>query len=121
MTNNNLSDVVRYLFLGLAELPEQPLRVLLVVVVGVSGPAPLLPQVPHLLLQLGAQLRLHRLPLLAGRLHVPHKTSVLRIRRIHMFLGLPGSESGSIGQRHGSGSCYHQAKMVRKTLIPTVL
>jgi hypothetical protein len=27
---------------------------------------------------------------------------------------------GSIGQRHGSGSFYHQAKIVRKTLIPTV-
>ncbi len=31
----------------------------------------------------------------------------------------PGS--GSICQRHGSGSFYHQAKIVRKTLIPTVL
>jgi hypothetical protein len=27
----------------------------------------------------------------------------------------------SISQRHGSGSFYHQAKIVRKTLIPTVL
>ncbi len=36
--------------------------------------------------------------------------------------GPPGSESGSISQRHaGSGSFYHQAKVVRKTLIPTVL
>ncbi len=35
--------------------------------------------------------------------------------------GPPGSESGSISQRHGSGSFYHQAKIVRKTLIPTVL
>jgi hypothetical protein len=36
----------------------------------------------------------------------------------HVF-GPPGS--GSISQRYGSGSLYHQAKMVRKTLIPTVL
>ncbi len=42
------------------------------------------------------------------------------IRRIHMFLGL-GSEYGSLCQRYGSGSFYHQAKIVRKTLIPTVL
>jgi hypothetical protein len=38
--------------------------------------------------------------------------------------GPPGSGSGSISQRHGSGSgsFYHQAKkVVRKTLIPTVL
>ncbi len=34
-----------------------------------------------------------------------------------------GSGSRSISQRHGSGSgsFYHQAKIVRKTLIPTVL
>ncbi len=39
--------------------------------------------------------------------------------------GPPGSGSwsgpGSISQRYGSGSFYHQAKIVRKTLIPTVL
>jgi hypothetical protein len=29
--------------------------------------------------------------------------------------------SGYIIQRYGSGSFYHQAKIVRKTLIPTVL
>jgi hypothetical protein len=29
--------------------------------------------------------------------------------------------SGSISTRYGSGSFYHQAKIVRKTLIPTVL
>jgi hypothetical protein len=34
-----------------------------------------------------------------------------------MFLGLPGS----VSQRYGSGSFYHQAKTVRKTLIPNVL
>jgi hypothetical protein len=37
--------------------------------------------------------------------------------------GSPGSGSGPISQRYGSGSesYYHQAKIVRKTLIPTVL
>jgi hypothetical protein len=29
--------------------------------------------------------------------------------------------SGSISQRYGSGSFHHQAKIVRKTLIPIVL
>jgi hypothetical protein len=54
------------------------------------------------------------------------RSSVLRIRiptrisRIHVF-GPLGSESGSISQRYGSGSLYHQRKIVRKTLIPTVL
>jgi hypothetical protein len=51
----------------------------------------------------------------------------------HVF-GHPGSGSGSITQRYGSGSItqwygsgygsgsfYHQAKIVRKTLIPTAL
>jgi hypothetical protein len=33
--------------------------------------------------------------------------------------GPPGS--GSVSQRYGSGSLYHQVKIVRKTLIPTVL
>ncbi len=32
-----------------------------------------------------------------------------------------GSGSGSISQRYGSGSFYNQAKIARKTLIPTVL
>ncbi len=38
-------------------------------------------------------------------------------------LGPPGSGSGSISQRHGSGSgsFYHKGKIVRQTLIPTVL
>ncbi len=31
------------------------------------------------------------------------------------------SGSGSISQRYGSGSFYHHAKIVRKTLIPTIL
>ncbi len=35
--------------------------------------------------------------------------------------GTPGSGFGSISQRYGSGSFYHQAKRVRKTMIPTVL
>ncbi len=33
----------------------------------------------------------------------------------------PGSGSGSISQRYGSLSFYYQEKIVRKTLIPTVL
>ncbi len=33
--------------------------------------------------------------------------------------GPPGS--GSVSQRYASGSFYHQAKIVRKTLIPTAL
>ncbi len=31
------------------------------------------------------------------------------------------SGSGSMSQRYGSGPVYHQAKIVRKTLIPTAL
>ncbi len=38
----------------------------------------------------------------------------------HVF-GPPGSGSGSTSQRYGSGSFYHHAKTVRKTLIPTIL
>jgi hypothetical protein len=44
----------------------------------------------------------------------------------HVF-GPPGSGSGSTSQRYGSGSglgsesFYHHAKIVRKTLIPTIL
>ena len=40
--------------------------------------------------------------------------TLLRIRRIHMFLGHPDPLVRS-------GSFYYQAKIVRKTLIPTVL
>jgi hypothetical protein len=36
----------------------------------------------------------------------------------HVF-GPPGS--GSTSQRYGSGSFYHHAKIVRKTLVPTIL
>jgi hypothetical protein len=38
-------------------------------------------------------------------------------------VGPPGSGSESVSQRYGSGSgfFYQQAKIVRKTLIPTVL
>jgi hypothetical protein len=36
----------------------------------------------------------------------------------HVF-GSPGS--GSTSERYGSGSFYHHAKIVRKTLIPTIL
>ncbi len=35
--------------------------------------------------------------------------------------GPPESGSGSTSHRYGSGSFYHQAKIVRKTLIPAVL
>jgi hypothetical protein len=35
--------------------------------------------------------------------------------------GPPGPGSGSSSQWHGSGSFYHRTKIVRKTLIPTVL
>ncbi len=35
--------------------------------------------------------------------------------------GPRGSRSGSVSQRYGSGSFYHHAKIVRKTLIPLVL
>ncbi len=38
----------------------------------------------------------------------------------HVF-GRPGSGSGSDSQRYGSGSFYHQAKIVRKPVIPTAL
>jgi hypothetical protein len=37
------------------------------------------------------------------------------------FFGPPGSGSGYISQRYGSGSFYHSAQIVRKTLISTVL
>ncbi len=36
-------------------------------------------------------------------------------------LGPPGSGSGSASQRYGSGFFYHQAKIVRQILIPTLL
>jgi hypothetical protein len=49
----------------------------------------------------------YELPSRAGRL------------RIRIFFGPPGS--GSVSQRYGSGSFYPQAKIVRKTLISTVL
>jgi hypothetical protein len=39
-----------------------------------------------------------------------------------MFLGLPDPDPDPLVQdTYGSGSFYHQAKIVRKTLIPTVL
>ncbi len=49
----------------------------------------------------------------------PQQCLRIRIRRIHMCFGPPGF--GSVSQKYGSGSFYHQAKIVRKTLIPTVL
>jgi hypothetical protein len=43
--------------------------------------------------------------------------------RIRMFFGLPdpGSISTRYGSGSGAGSFYHQAKIVRKTFIPTIL
>jgi hypothetical protein len=61
-----------------------------------------------------------------SRLLLMHAVLRIRIHRIHMFFGLPDSDtsqryrSGS-GSCSGSGSFYHHAKMVRKTLIPTIL
>ncbi len=46
----------------------------------------------------------------------PRWRTVLRVR---MFLA-SWIRSRSISQRYGSGSFYYQAKLVRKTLIPTV-
>jgi hypothetical protein len=42
-----------------------------------------------------------------------------RFLRICLFLGLPDSLVRDTN--HGSGSFYHQVKIVKKTLIPTVL
>ncbi len=36
-------------------------------------------------------------------------------------VGPPGSGCGSTSQRYGSGSFFYHAKIVRKTLIPTIL
>jgi hypothetical protein len=47
----------------------------------------------------------------------------IRIRRIRMFLGLLDPDPDPLIRgtyRYGSGSFYHHAKIVRKTLIPTV-
>jgi hypothetical protein len=51
---------------------------------------------------------------------ISKQRAVLRIwiRRILCFWA-PGS--GSVSQRYRSGSFYHQVKLLRKTLIPTVL
>jgi hypothetical protein len=38
-----------------------------------------------------------------------------------LVFGPPGYGSGSISQRNGSGSFYHQEKEVRKTLTPIAL
>jgi hypothetical protein len=57
-----------------------------------------------------------------GRYRIFQPVLRIRIRRIYRYVfGSPGF--GSISQRYGSGSgsFYHQAKIVRKTLIPTVL
>jgi hypothetical protein len=46
--------------------------------------------------------------------------AVFRIR-IHIFLGLPDPDPLVRGMDQGAESFYHQEKIVRKTLIPTVL
>jgi hypothetical protein len=48
------------------------------------------------------------------------REAVLRIR-IHMFLGLPDPDPLVTRYGSGSGSFYHHAIIVRKTLIPTIL
>jgi hypothetical protein len=49
----------------------------------------------------------------------------IRIHRIHMFLDLldpdPDPLVRGLDPGSGSGSFYHHAKIVRKTLIPTIL
>ncbi len=37
------------------------------------------------------------------------------------FLGLRDLDTDPLVKRYGSGSFFHQAKIVKKTLIPTVL
>jgi hypothetical protein len=69
--------------------------------------------------------------------HTPHLRNASQLFSLLLFLvlcsvadpdppdprvfGPPGFGSGSTSQRYGSGSFYHHAKIVRKTLIPTVL
>ncbi len=45
----------------------------------------------------------------------------IRICRIRMCFEPPGFGSGSISTRYRSGSFYNESKIVRKTLIPTIL
>jgi hypothetical protein len=47
-------------------------------------------------------------------------TSNFRYLALSFCVG-QGCGSGSISQRYGSGTFYHQAKIVRETSIPTVL
>jgi hypothetical protein len=50
------------------------------------------------------------------------KVSASLVAVLHPYVfGPPGTGSGSFSQRYGSGSFNHQAKIVRKPLIPTVL
>jgi hypothetical protein len=58
----------------------------------------------------------------------PHRSPTIVITQFKNCMLLnqccgSGAESGSISQRYGSvsGSFYHHAKIVRKTLIPTIL
>jgi hypothetical protein len=65
--------------------------------------------------------------LLRGISFVTRTVLRIRIRRIHMFLGFLNPNPQVRGIRYGSGSgpgsdpLYNQAKIARKTLIPTVL
>jgi hypothetical protein len=54
-----------------------------------------------------------------GKLFLDQPTSVADPNPDPHVFGPPGS--GSISQNYGSGSFYHQAEIVRKTLIPTAL
>ncbi len=47
-------------------------------------------------------------------------TSTNGLWNLYVF-GPPGSGFRSVSQRYGSGSFYHRAKIVRNTMIPTVL
>jgi hypothetical protein len=44
----------------------------------------------------------------------------IRIHQIHMFLGLPDPDPLVRGMDPDTDPVYHQAKIVRKTFIPTV-
>ncbi len=64
----------------------------------------------------------------AARLHIRIFQNIIRNTSVAhpdpsdpYVYGSPASRSGSISQRYGSGSFHHHAKIVIKTLIPTVL
>jgi hypothetical protein len=57
---------------------------------------------------------------LIGMIWIPYSQPVWRIR-IRMVLGLMDPDPLVGGTRYRSGTFYHQAKIARKTLIPTAL